>query len=313
MKITLIKLMFFITVALHAQNIKKSKFIVMPGDNWMTEKGYKKVINNQGVASDVFDYSKALQENFELTTAVSSVEGVLKDRGLQVENLAERMKGITRTNAENLLNTSKTGATTTQSGFDRLMNTAKPDIIIYVDYKITTTGPKRILSLRISATDSYTFEAIGSANNSSAPTFSEDTNTLVRETVASIIDPFMNTIENHVNDTFENGRKVLIQLKKFDSWDGDFEKEYNGLELKEIVENWMREKAVKEVYNLDSPSENAMDFTIRIPLNDENGRATNATTYGRLFQKFIKEAPYAITAKVREIGLGRCMIMLGEK
>ena len=212
-----------------------------------------------------------------------------------------------------MVNTSKSGATTSQNGVDRLMNTVKPDIVVYVDYQMIVQGPKKILNLRIEPKDAYTSESIGGKSNSSAPTFSVDTNTLVRETIASIIDPIMNSIENHVNDIYENGRTVMIDLKKFDSWDGDFEKEYNGMELKEIVENWFREIAKNNDYQLESPTENEMIFKIRIPVVDENNKATNATTYGRLFQKFLKEPPYSIVAKVREIALGSCMVILGEK
>jgi hypothetical protein len=296
-----------------AQNIKKSKFVVMPGDNWMSQNGYLEKIENQGAYVDSYDYARALQENFELTTAISTVEDVLKERGLQVENMAEKLKGIAKSNAENMLMTSKSGSTNTVSGYDRFMNSVKPDIIVYVEYQIVENGPKKIMNLRLNSNDAYTYEPIGAKNSSTAPTFSPDTNLLVRESIASIIDPFMSAIENHVNDIFENGRKVKIEIKKFDAWDGDFEKEYDGKEFKEIIESWFSEKAYKGVYSLDSPSENAMDFIIRIPLLDEAGKGTNATTYGRLFQKFLKAPPYAITAKVREIGIGRCVIQVGEK
>lgn len=313
MKNYILKLFLCFSIIATSQNIKKSKFVVMPGDNWMTQNGYLQKIENQGAMSDSFDYNRALQENFELSTAISTIEDVLKERGLQVENMAEKLKGIAKNNAENMLMTSKSGATNTVNGFDRFMNSVKPDIIVYVDFQIISNGPKKIMNLRINSNDSYTYEPIGAKNASSAPTLSADTNLLVRESIASIIDPFMNSIENHVNDIFENGRKVKIEIKKFDSWDGDFEKEYAGKELKEIIENWFSEKAFKGTYTLDSPSENMMDFVIRIPLLDENGKGTNATTYGRMFQKFLKEPTYNITAKVREIGIGRCVIQVGEK
>jgi hypothetical protein len=310
----IIVFLFFSMVSFnHAQNIKKTKFVVMPGDNWMSQNGYIKTLDNQGVSTDVYDYAKAMRDNFEMKTAVETIESTLRERGLQVENLSEKMKSITKSNAEQMVNTSKTGASTTQNAFDKFMNTVRPDILVLVDYQIVSSGPKKIMNIRITSNDAYTFRTIGSKPGSSAPTFSIDINTLVRESIASIIDPFMNDVENHVNDIFENGREVMVELKKFDAWDGDFEKEYDGKEMKEIFENWFRDIAVKNDYTVDSPSESYMSFLIRIPLTDEEGKATNATTYGRKFQKFIKQAPFSIISKVREIGIGRCMVILGEK
>jgi len=113
---------------------------------------------------------------------------------------------------------------------------------------------------------------------------------------------------------FENGREIIVRIKKFDSWSGDLEQEYDGKELGTILEEWMTANTVKGRYNTTDATENKMLFEqVRIPLYDANGKAMDARGFLKGLQTYLKNTPYAIPNKLMTKGLGQAVIVLGEK
>jgi hypothetical protein len=52
---------------------------------------------------------------------------------------------------------------------------------------------------------------------------------------------------------------------------------------------------------------------VRIPLFNESGDAMDARDFARGLQKYLKAAPFNITAKLMTRGLGEAILVLGEK
>ena len=113
---------------------------------------------------------------------------------------------------------------------------------------------------------------------------------------------------------FANGREITIKVKKFDSWDGDLEKEYGGKELGDAIEEWLKNNTVKGRFSTTDATENMMLFEqVRIPLFDEGGKAVDARQFVKGLQKYLAAAPFTIVNKLMTKGLGQAVIVLGEK
>jgi hypothetical protein len=137
---------------------------------------------------------------------------------------------------------------------------------------------------------------------------------ILEEAVLTHIDPFLAQVTEHVEDIFANGRKVKFIVKKWPSWDGDLEKEFDGKELREIIEDWLRENTVNGQYSSENSTENIIEFNnVRIPILDANGKGLDANNFFRPLSKVLKAAPYLITNKMVVNGLGKTQIVLGEK
>ena len=52
---------------------------------------------------------------------------------------------------------------------------------------------------------------------------------------------------------------------------------------------------------------------VRIPLQDEKGRAMDARAFATQLRKYLQQPPYSITSKVIIRGLGEAVLILGEK
>jgi hypothetical protein len=293
---------------------KKPTIMVVPSDVWCNTNGYMTEYDNQGTKVKIPNYKKAFQENSELLTVISKINGLMADRGFPLKNMESAIKTLESESAENSMTTSKTGASVSESPVDKLKKVAKADIIMQVTWTVNATGPKKSITFNLQGLDSYTDKQVATAVGTGAPSFSSEIPVLLEEAVLAHLDNFNGSLQKHFEDMFENGREIIVRLKKFDSWDGDFEKEFGGKEFGSIVEDWMGKNTVKNRFSTSDATENMMLFEqVRIPLYDANGKAIDAREFVKGLQKFLKEPPYAITSKLTMKGLGQAVLIIGEK
>lgn len=293
---------------------KKPRIMVVPSDNWCEQHGYMESFDDQGTIERIPNYKRALQGNTELLLVISKLNSLMADRGFPLVDLESTLRSLQSESAEDALLTSKSGAGIAESPIDRLRKTANADIIMQLSWKVNTTGPKKSITYILRGLDAYSNKQVAGAEGTGAPSFSTEVPVLLEEAVLTHIDNFNARLQDHFDDMFENGREVVVRIKKFDSWDGDLESEYNGEELGMILEDWMSDNTVKGRFSTDIATENQMLFTqVRIPLYDERERATDARRYFRSLQTFLQNSPYNIVNKLMTKGLGEVTIVLGEK
>ena len=293
---------------------KKPTIMVVPSDVWCNTNGYMTEYDNQGTKVKIPNYKKAFQENSELLTVISKINGLMADRGFPLKNMESAIKTLESESAENSMTTSKTGASVSESPVDKLKKVAKADIVMQVTWTVNATGPKKSITFNLQGLDSYTDKQIATAVGTGAPSFSSEVPVLLEEAVLAHLDNFNGSLQKHFDDMFENGREIIIRMKKFDTWDGDFEKEIGGKEFGSIVEDWLTKNTVKSRFSTSDATENMMLFEqVRIPLYDANGKAIDAREFVKGLQKFLKEPPYAITSKLTMKGLGQAVLIIGEK
>lgn len=293
---------------------KKPRIMVVPSDNWCEQHGYMESFDDQGTIERIPNYKRALQGNTELLLVISKLNSLMADRGFPLVDLESTLRSLQSESAEDALLTSKSGAGIAESPIDRLRKTANADIIMQLSWKVNTTGPKKSITYILRGLDAYSNKQVAGAEGTGAASFSTEVPVLLEEAVLTHIDNFNARLQDHFDDMFENGREVVVRIKKFDSWDGDLESEYNGEELGMIIEDWMSDNTVKGRFSTDIATDNQMLFTqVRIPLYDERERATDARRYFRSLQTFLQNSPYNIVNKLMTKGLGEVTIVLGEK
>jgi len=279
---------------------KKPTIMVVPSDVWCNTNGYMMEFDNQGTKVKIPDYKKALQENADLINVISKINGLMAERGFPLKNMESAIKSLESESAEDAMLTSKGGASVA--------------IIMQLTWTLNTTGPKKSITFNLQGLDSYTDKQVATAVGTGAPSFSAEIPVLLEEAVLAHLDNFNASLQAHFEDMGANGREVIIRVKKFDSWDGDLESEYDGKELSAIIESWMTDNTVKGKFNTSDATTNMMLFEqVRIPLYDAAGKAQDTRGFAKGLQKFLKEPPYSITNKLMMKGLGQAVIVLGDK
>lgn len=303
-----------LTVSISYSQAKKPTIMVVPSDAWCNINGYMMEFNNQGTSVKIPDYKRAFQENTDLLVVISKLNGLMAERGFPLKNMESALKTLESESAENAMLTSKSGAGVIETPVDRLKKVAKADIIMQITWTINQTGPKKSITFNLQGLDSYTDKQIATALGTGAPSFSAELPVLLEESVLAHIDNFNASLQKHFDDMFENGREIVVRIKKFDSWSNDLETEYASKELGTIIEDWMTANSVKGRFSTTDATENAMLFEqVRIPLYDATGKATDARAFLKGLQSYLKNAPYTIPNKLMMKGLGQAVLVLGEK
>lgn len=306
-KITII--FFLIVFSLVAQKAKKPTLMVVPSDAWCFQNGYFKTFDNQGVSTKVSDYKRALQENTDLLLVISKLNGLMAERDFPLKNLETVLKGLENSRALDLVRTSRdTGASVAESLVDEIIKTAKADIIIQLTYTLNTKGPKKSITYNLQGLDSYSYKQVATAANTGEPSFSTELPLLLEEAVLRNMDEFTNSLQNHFQDLFQNGREVTLQVLTWDDWDGDLD------ELAYEIEDWLDEKTVEGRFSTtDVTSTYAKFDQIRMPLFNERGRAMAARNFFRDLSKKLSGPAYNIPNKIATEGLGKVSLILGGK
>lgn len=306
-------LVAFLSGMVQAQE-KKPTLMIVPSDNWCTQRYFTTTYNNQGTKVRVPDYQRAFQEDLEIKPVIAKIGQMMTDMGYSLKDCEQELKAISIRQAEDNVTTSKSsGASLVESPLDQLKRRTKNDIIINVDWVIRKDGTGRIVTFTLEAFDSYTSKRIATATGTCEPS-NLSTPELLECAVGSNIKAFDKQMDNYFRDLKKNGREIVFTVRCWDSWDKDLEEEYDGEELTDCIQQWMREHTVKGVFNLSDGTENFLQFEqVRIPFYDENGNAMDARAFATQLRKHLAKAPYEITAKVMQRGLGEAILVLGEK
>lgn len=289
--------------------------MVVPSDVWCVQNNYTNTYDNQGISQIVPDYTKALQTDANLLLAIAKINTMMADRGFPLKDLQAVTKSIAQQNAEDNMSQSKTsGASLAESPVDRLRRVAKADIIMQLTYIINQMGPKYSLTYNLQGLDSYTNKQIAGAQGTGKHTFSAELPILLEEAVLSNMDEFCTQLMTYFEDINENGREVAVDVRVFDNGNGlDLESEFNDMELSEIIDDWMSDNTVNHVFNKSDASENFIQYEqVRIPLYKENGNQMDTESFVRGLRTYLRKQ-YQIESKVMARGLGRCILVIGEK
>ncbi len=296
--------------------IKKPELMVIPSDVWCISNGYYTEVENMGTTVKVPNYKQALQENIGLKLAIAKLNDLMAERQFPLKSLEQEIKNLEQRRMEDNLTTSKAGNDLAESPLDEVARTAKCDIILELTWDVKDFGPKHSLSYILEGRDAYTSKSIGAASGTGAPSFTADVDVLLEEAIVANMDNFNNRLLDHFTEMQTIGREISLDIKVFanNAAGIDLETEFGDDELLDVINNWLQLNTVQGRFTMPYASENVANFTqVRIPVYDERGRAVDANGFAKGLAKMLKKEPYNIPSKVLVKGLGRAVIILGEK
>lgn len=303
---------FMLAAILSFGQAKKPSLMVVPSDLWCNQNGYMTVEDSMGEKIPVPDYRAALMSSPDLIPVISRINGIMADRGFPLKNLESEIKAINANSAETAAITSKDGASVKTSALEQLRQRARADIIIQLTWTVNKTGPNKSVTYTLQGLDSYSNKEVATTTGTGDPSFTAEIPVLLAEAVSSHMDEFCDRLQNHFDDMLTNGREISLNIKVFENAeDKDLETEYDGKELREIIENYLYENTVQHRFNLVDDSEVYMNFDdVRIPIYDERGRAMAASNFARGLEKYLKSEPFKIPIKRDNAGLGQATLYL---
>jgi len=314
-KTVILSAMVVIATMLSAQ-IKKPELMVFPSENWCITNGYYMEITNMDYQQKVPAYREALQQSTDLKLAIAKINELFATREFPLEDLEQTLKSIDQDRAEDNLTLSKNGNELAESALDKITRVAKADIILELTWNVNDMGPNHSLTYILEAKDAYTNKSIASVSGTGAPSLSAEVPVLLEEAIVANMDNFQNRLMDYFQNMQDMGREIRLDIKVFDNNARgiDLESEFGDEELADIIQRWMVQNTVNQRFSLKAASENHMDFTqVRIPVYDDYGVAMDAAAFAKKLQKALKKEPFNIPCKVLMKGLGRAVVIIGEK
>ncbi len=302
----------FASFGIHAQTAKKPIIMIVPSDNWCTQRYFTQTFKDQGRTVRVSDYGLAFQEDTELGGVISKVGEVLTELGYELKDCEQELKNIAIRSGEDNVTMSKSGAMLSENPIDVLKRRAKADIILQVGWQEVREQEGKSISFTLEAFDAYTSKRIASSSGLSEPS-TESVPRILQKCIKDRIDVFDRQMLNYYCNLQTNGREIILTVRVWDNWDNDLETEYNGEELLDCIQSWLHDNTVNNAFNLLDATEMIAQFEqVRIPFFDEKGRALDARAFATKLRKHLNTV-YGIEAKVMTRGLGEAIVVLGEK
>lgn len=292
-----------------AQTEKKPTLMILPSDNWCTQRYFTTTYEFQGVKTRVPNYQQAFQEDTELPQVISKVGQLLTGRGYSVKDAEQEIKNLSVKSAEDYVTYSSTSASAiVETPLDMLKRKLKSDLVIMVNWQYGKNG---YLSFSIEAFDSYTNKRV--ATSTSTSEIKKNIPLTIEKIVKANIKTFDKQLSNWFDKQETEGREIVLTIKCWENWPGNLEQEYNGRELLSIIQDWLQKNTVGDGFNLSDATESTAQFEqVRIPLS-KNGHAIDAREFASELRGYLQGAPYNITAKILIRGLGDATLILGEK
>lgn len=315
MRRVIVTIMFAMVAVFTMAQAKKPTLMVMPSAAWCKEHGFEQAFDNQGTTEWIPDYKAAVTTDKQLNAVISKINTLMADRGFPLKDLQQNIASISNISAEDRLIRGKTsGAEITESPLDRLRRMAKADIILELDWTVNTVGPKSSITYSLRALDAYSNKQVAGAEGTGNASFSAEIPVLLEEAVQDHMDAFTTQLQAHFDDLLSNGREVVLDFRVFDSSPVDFESEFDGYELNEVIDNWLYDNCVNHRFNKSDATESFILYEqVRIPVYDANGRPEDTYGFARDLARYLRTAPYNIVVKTINRGLGRCLLIIGEK
>lgn len=288
--------------------------MILPSDNWCTQRYFTQKFDNQGSIINIPDYQRAFQEDIELPQVLSQVGKVLTSMGYSLKDAEQEIKSLGVKQAEdNVLSSKSSGASIVETPLDILKRRMKSDVVIQLWWNITKDAKGKVISFTLEAFDAYTNNRIATATGNSKPT-TDAIPIALEKAVKDNIKDFDKQLDKWYDDQNKNGREIVMTVRCWDNWGNDLETEYDGEELTDCIQQWMRDNTVNSSFNLTDGTETFAQFEqIRIPMVDSKGNAMDARAFATALRKFLAKSPYEITSKVVIRGLGEAILILGEK
>ena len=284
--------------------------MVVPSDAMLKRMQCLKEMKNQGTTSYIRDYASSFIKSSELKFVIAEIEGQFASKGFPLENMEQNLKLIANNNA---MDNMEGVARDLRS---ELMNTARPDYIVELDYELKPDPKSRnlnkTLTYIVKCMDVYTNKSVASVTRANIGKDSEsnDVPGLVKEDFSSALSELTVGITGHFGDILANGIEITVRLAVMNKSSVAMDDDCGEEEIGEKVITWLKENTVNSTYKMVKNTETEQYFTnVRIFTEDENGNSYTAYDFAKDLKKGLKKG-CGLSVKNKTQSLGDAFLQI---
>lgn len=290
---------------------QKPNMLVLPSDQLLQRFGKLQQQEALGKTLQVRDYPGYLLSDEDSKFIISTIQSKFIEFGYPLNDLEQTLKSI---NDQEMID----AATGVQKDAKTiLLTSAKPDIILEMDYSLQTDRSTRDYSKSLT----YTIRAIDAFTNKVVATiqqtgFKGDKGTktpaaLMQAALDKDSKNFTNQINNYFNGIIESGRDITLRVTIENGVNLTMSDEcLDGDAYSDFIIDWIKVNTVQGAYTMSRNTETEMYFTnVRVKTLNENGTQYSAYDFARELSKALNKG-CGIKSKNTTQGLGDATISI---
>lgn len=290
---------------------QKPTMLVIPSDQLLQQFGKLKQQEALGKTLQVRDYNGYLLTDQDSKFIISTIQSAFIQMGYPLNDLEQTLKSINEQEMLDAIDGIQKDAKTI------LLTTAKPDIILELDYNIVTDRSSRDFKKSLT----YTLRAIDAFSNKVVATI-QQTNfegnskaatpaTLMEAALAKDTKGFTQQINNHFNTIIETGREITLRVTIDNGVNLTMSDEcLDGDTYSDFIIDWVKVNTLLGAYNMNRNTETEMYFTnVKIKTLNDNGTQYSAYDFARELSKALNKG-CGIKSRNTTQGLGMATISI---
>ena len=279
----------------------------LPDITWCNANNYVTTSERNGKTKVSENYETAFFDE-ALKDVVTQLNTLMGDNGIKPKTYRETAEADDEEEAEEDAydNDDEDGGNEQLSDYELMMQKLRPDIIIKLGWTKAVKGLSFDGTWRLEAIDSYSNKSIAGVTGNIPLTRGTDNVALARAFKAAATEKmaeFLPRLREHFDDIQENGREITLTLRIGKGSGVNFDSDFDGKLLPEIIDEWLGQNTVNHSFSLRSGTKSKMQFEqVRIPFKDGNN-SNNAQKFVLKLKKYLQNT-YALKSKDRTKGQG---------
>lgn len=290
---------------------QKPRLIVIPSDQLLQKFGKLKAEDAQGKTVYTRDFAGYLLKDPDSKFIIATIQSAFVDFGFPLNDLEQTLKSINDQQMIDEVDNIQMDAKT------MLLTTAKPDIILELDYSLNTIPNDRNLNKTLT----YTLRAIDAFSNKVVATIQQTGfgKEIKDNSPAALMKAALNEdsknyavqLGNYFNEIIKKGRDITVRVTVDGNANLTMSDEcLDNDTYTDFIIDYMKKNTVKGAYNMARNTDSELYFTnVRIKTLNDDGTQFSAYDYARALSKALNKG-CGIKAKNVTQGLGDAAIII---
>lgn len=288
---------------------QKPTMLVLPSDQLMQRFGCIRTEVSLGKQLQVRDYNSYLLTDPDAKFIIASIQSAFIEFGYPLNDLEQTLKSINEQEMVDEVSGIKKDSKTI------LLTNARPDIILELDYDMTTDRSSRdyskSLTYTLRAIDAFSNKVVATIQAAGVKNAKGNTATMMGEAIQKNSKDFTKQINKHFDDLIANGRDITmrVMIDANESFTMSDESIY-GDTYADFILDYMKVNTLMGTYNLQRNTDTEMYFAnVRIKTLNDNGTQYSAYDFARELSKALNKECGVKSKNVTQ-GLGDAMIII---
>jgi hypothetical protein len=297
------------STAVDVKQTQKPTMLVLPSDQLMQRFGCIRTEVSLGKQLQVRDYNSYLLTDPDAKFIIASIQSAFIEFGYPLNDLEQTLKSINDQEMLDEVSGIKKDSKTI------LLTNARPDIILELDYDMTTDRSSRdyskSLTYTLRAIDAFSNKVVATIQAAGVKNANGNTASMMGEAIQKNSKDFTKQINNHFDDLIANGRDITmrVMIDANESFTMSDESIY-GDTYADFILDYMKVNTMMGTYNLQRNTDTEMYFAnVRIKTLNDNGTQYSAYDFARELSKALNKECGVKSKNVTQ-GLGDAMIII---